>query len=254
MSKFDGFIKRSRDKEIESDLEDHFERYKIQPLESLNLFPVYVRRQLLKRFLARIELFKIAMEIPGDIAELGVFRGFDLLTWANLLECYCIGNRTKIVYGFDNWLGFESLHKNDGVEDKEAERYIGAYSPSQYEDELRDAIKIFDKDRFIPEKKRIELVKGNISSTVPEFLNANPGIKFSLVHFDCDMYEPTISALRAIWTHLSIGGVMIFDEYAIKEWPGETAAVDEFFHDKDVDIKTFSWTNSPAAFLIKKSH
>ena len=29
------------------------------------------------------------------------------MTWANLLESYSIGNRTKIVFGFDNWKGFD---------------------------------------------------------------------------------------------------------------------------------------------------
>jgi hypothetical protein len=44
--------------------------------------------------------------MQDDIAELGMFRGLGLMTWANLLESYCIGDRTKIVYGFDNWKGF----------------------------------------------------------------------------------------------------------------------------------------------------
>jgi hypothetical protein len=252
MKKFDGFIKRSRDEEVESKLRDHFNKYGFEPLESLNLFPVYARRQLLKRFLARVELFQLTINIPGDIAELGVFRGFDLMTWANLLECYCIGNRTKMVYGFDNWEGFEVLHDLDGGEDLDAERYEGAYSPKEYENELKAAIEIFDSDRFIPEKNRVVLVKGDITTSVSEYLEKNPGIRFSLIHFDCDMYKPTINSLSAIWDRLSHGGIAIFDEYAIKDWPGETAAVDEFFKNKSVELKTFSWTNSPAAYLIKK--
>ena len=48
------------------------------------------------------------------------------------------------------------------------------------------------------------------------------------------------------------GGVVIFDEYALKEWGGETQAVDEFFADKPgVVVKTFSHTNSPAGYVVK---
>jgi hypothetical protein len=48
------------------------------------------------------------------------------------------------------------------------------------------------------------------------------------------------------------GGVVIFDEYAIADWPGETAAVDEFLADKPtVRLQTFSWTNAPVAYLVK---
>jgi hypothetical protein len=249
--KFDGFIKRPQDSKIDDLLSSHFESNQFSPLESLNLFPVYARRQLLKRFLARVELFKMTLEVPGDIAELGVFRGFDLMTWANLLEIFSIGDRTKIVYGFDNWKGFEKITSKDGNIDESAHRNVGAYSPELFEESLKQALDIFDKDRFIPEKKRVELLKGDISITVPHFIKMNPGARFSLVHFDCDLYEPTLDALEAIWPRISRGGVVIFDEYALKDWPGETKAVDEFLEDKDVKIKTFPWTNSPAGYLIK---
>ena len=44
----------------------------------------------------------------------------------------------------------------------------------------------------------------------------------------------------------------MFDEYGIPEWPGETKAVDEWIADKpELKLKTFTWTNAPAAYLIK---
>jgi hypothetical protein len=46
--------------------------------------------------------------------------------------------------------------------------------------------------------------------------------------------------------------MVLFDEYAIHDWPGETMAVDEFFRDKpQVEIKTLTWTNTPGAYVIK---
>ncbi len=117
---------------------------------------------------------------------------------------------------------------------------------------LDEALAVFDADRFIPQKPRIKLVDGNIAETVPRFLDENPGIRFSLVHFDCDVYEPTKIALEALWPRISRGGVVLFDEYALKEWPGETKAVDEFLADyPEARLKTLPWTNSPAAYLIK---
>jgi hypothetical protein len=52
------------------------------------------------------------------------------------------------------------------------------------------------------------------------FLGENPGVRFSLVHFDCDLYRPTKAALAAIWPRVARGGVLIFDEYAIPAWGG----------------------------------
>ena len=219
------------------------------------MFPILVRRQLLKRFLAHLELFKQTLEVPGDIAELGVFRGLDLMTWANLLETYCIGDRTKIVYGFDNWKGFQELSSEDGKEIKapDVQKVVGGFSPERYLEELKEAIAIFDADRFIPWKPRIKLVIGSIEETVPSFIKDNPGVRLSLIHFDCDLYKPTKVALENFWSILSRGGIMLFDEYSIPDWPGETKAVDEFLATKsDIKIKTLPWTNAPAGYIVKK--
>jgi hypothetical protein len=252
LDKSDGFAKSTLDSEVEARIAEHCARFAIDPLTAVKHFPVLARRQLLKRFLAHVELFKLALEVPGDIAELGVFRGLGLFTWANLLEAYCIGNRTKTVYGFDNWQGFTELAPQDAWPSDEAGKVIGGFDPGGYLDELADAIAIFDSDRFIPFKPRIKLIEGQIEETVPRFLAENPGVRFSLVHFDCDLYRPTKAALDAIWERVARGGVLIFDEYAIPAWAGETAAVDEFLaRIPEARLKTFAWTNVPGAYLVK---
>lgn len=252
MRDFDGFKKAGIDSSIENLLEEHYKKFNIDALDAVKLFPVLARRQWLKRFLAHVDLFKMTLDVPGDIAELGVFRGLGLMTWANLLEAYCIGDRTKTVYGFDNWKGFVEFDKKDGKSIKEVQKTVGGFSPERHYDELLEAIKIFDADRFIPWKDRVKLVVGNIEETVKSFTEENPGVRFSLIHFDCDLYKPTKIALEYLWPLLSRGGVMLFDEYSIPDWPGETKAVDEFFADKKyVNIKTLSWTNAPAAYIVK---
>lgn len=251
--KFDGFQKTGSDADIEALLARHCDTHGVTPLEAVKLYTVLARRQWFKRLLAHVEMFKMTLDVPGDIAELGVFRGQGLFTWANLLESYCIGDRTKTVYGFDNWSGFGEFSAEDGATDEQLHKVPGGFSPAEFRKELTDAIGIFDADRFIPWKKRIELVDGDICRTVPEFLDDNPGVRFSLIHFDCDLYLPTKMALQGMWPRLSRGGVLVFDEYAIKGWPGETAAVDEFFADiPGVAVKTFAWTNTPAGYVVKQ--
>jgi hypothetical protein len=250
---FDGFPKSGLDAHIEELLDAHFAKFGFTPLDALKHFTVYARRQWLKRFISHLELFKLTLDVPGDIAELGVFRGMGLFTWANLLESFCIGDRTKVVYGFDNWEGFNEFAEEDGQEIERAHKVRSGFSPKNFYDELINAIKIYDSDRFIPNKARIQLVKGDIETTVREFVEKNSGVRFSLVHFDCDMYAPTKAALTSLWPILSRGGVFIFDEYSIHDWPGETKAVDEFFQDKqDVRIKKFQWTNTPGGYIVKE--
>ena len=250
---FDGFRKTGLDAVVEAKLADHCQQFGIDPLAAVNLFPVLLRRQNLKRFLAHTELFKLTLDVPGDIAEVGVFRGLGLMTWTNLLESYAIGDRTKVVYGFDNWQGFTELAPEDGANVDEVQKQTGGFSPAAYKTELENAIAIFDEDRFIPWKPRIKLIEGQVEQTAPQFVSDNPGIRFSLIHLDCDLYKPTKAALESFWPRLSRGGVILFDEYAIKDWPGETQAVDEYFASlPNIKIRTLPWTNAPAGYVIKE--
>jgi hypothetical protein len=246
--------KGALDLEVEQRIAAHIERHHLDGLDVLKLFPVLVRRHWLKRFLAHVEFFRMALDVPGDIAELGVWRGAGLMTWANLLESFAIGNRTKVVYGFDNWSGFSSgLAPEDGPEIPAAGKTAGGFSPEAYYGELREAIALFDADRFIPQKARVVLVEGDIESSVPRFVAEHAGVRLSLVHFDCDLYRPTRAALAALWPIVSVGGVVLFDEYGIHDWPGETQAVDEFLaQHPGLRLRTLNWTNTPAAYLVKE--
>lgn len=248
----DGFKKSASDAGIEERIAAHCQQFGLTPLDAVKHFSVLARRQALKRFLAHVDLFKMTLDLPGDIAELGVFRGAGLMTWANLLEAYCIGDRTKVVYGFDNWQGFAELAAEDGKPDQASGKVVGGFNPHDYLPELESAIAIFDSDRFIPQKPRIRLIQGQIEDSVPAFVRDNPGVRFSLVHFDCDLYQPTRAALEALWERVVRGGVLVFDEYAIADWPGETRAVDEFIRDlPGLRLQTFAWTNVPGAYLVK---
>jgi hypothetical protein len=174
------------------------------------------------------------------------------MSWANLLEAYGVGDRTKVVFGFDNWAGFTGFSPEDGATRAAAHKAVGGFNPAPFKKELLDAIALFDQDRFVPWKARVKLIDGQIEQTVPHFLKENPGVRFSLVHFDCDLYAPTKAALAAIWPRVSRGGVVIFDEYSIHDWPGETQAVDEFLATVPrAKLKKFPWTNAPAAYLVK---
>ena len=98
----------------------------------------------------------------------------------------------------------------------------------------------------------MKLIDGDIEESAGKFAEENPGVRFSLIHFDCDLYAPTKAALDAFWPRVSRGGCLLFDEYGMKEWPGETKAVDEFLSENpELRLKTLDWTNVPAAYLVK---
>lgn len=250
---YDGRANFQADDEIEALLEEHFERHELSRREVCRNFQIYTRRVFLKRFLAHYELFRQTLDLPGDIVELGVYRGASLMAWANFLEVRCMGDRAKQVIGFDNWQGFTAFDPKDGKEDLRVNKVLGGYNGGAFKEILLDAIAIFDQDRFIPHKPRILLVDGDIEQTVPRFVEEQPGLRISLLHIDCDLYRPTRTALEALWPRVVPGGMLIFDDYGVRPWEGESLAADEYFADKGVMFKRFDWAMSPGAYVVKGS-
>lgn len=248
----DGRLNFSHDDHIENRLKEHFLKFGVDENTIWKNFPIYTRRSVLKRFLAHYELFQKTINLPGDIVELGIFRGSSLLTWANFLEIRNMGDRQKKVIGFDNFMGFTEFDEKDGKQVSEVEKNLGGFNSESFEESLYDAISIFDSDRFIPYKKRIHVVKGDIQETLPQYFSENPGIRISLLHFDVDLYKPTLLALKVLWPLVVKGGVVAFDEYAIPPWEGESQAVDEFFSDKNVVINRYDWSSNPGGYIIKE--
>ncbi len=249
--RFDGRVNFAADDQTEARLEGHFRKFSISPTEIWKNFPIYTRRLHLKRFLAHYELFRMVVDLPGDILELGVFRGASLMSWANFMEIRCMGDRQRRVFGFDNFAGFTAIEEKDGAVSKQVDKVTGGFDPSGYEEMLRDAIDIYDSDRFIPYKARVSLIKGDVEKTIPAFVAENPGIRLSLVHFDVDLYRPTLVALQHLWPLVVRGGVVAFDEYGIPPWEGESKAVDEFFASQKIELRRFTWSSNPGAYLVK---
>lgn len=248
---FDGRKNWPADHQIERMLEEHFDKFDVSCREICRNFQIYARPVFLKKFLAHYEFYLQAMQLPGDIVELGVYRGASLFSWAKFMEIRNMGDRHKRVIGFDNFKGFGELDRKDGVETPDVGKKPGGFDSGTFEESLRDAIQIFDADRFIPYKARIVLVKGDIEETVPAFVEKNPGLRISLLHFDVDLYRPTLIGLQQLWPLVVPGGIVLFDEYGIPPWEGESKAVDEFFGGKQVAIKRLDWCPNPGGYLIK---
>jgi Macrocin-O-methyltransferase (TylF) len=168
------------------------------------------------------------------------------LAWANLIEVFAPHSQ-KVVIGFDTFSGFAGeLHLP--------------------EDKANATRLMEDRQKFLPRSPeelgsiaatlglghRIKLVSGDAVTTIPDFVQANRGIRFSLLHLDFDVYEPTATALESLFSLLVPGGIVVLDEYGNRGW-GESDAVDNFFAGQDVKFERFGWSPGPAAFVIKRA-
>ena len=224
--------------------------------EVMQAFPAYTRRQLLTRFLAYYELFKLIQNTPGWIAEVGVYHGFSFFSLGKFLEIFCMGDKTRKIIGFDNFNGFTPLSPEDGPEDEACGRFAGGTNPSGFKKEFLDLLDAANADGFAPWAKRMLVVDGDARLTIPMYCEENPGLRLSMIHIDVDIYEPVKVALENLYPRLLPGGVLVLDEFAHKDWPGESLAVERCFKENGwrlPKLQTFGWVGTPTTYLIKDS-
>ncbi|MFH1031499.1 MAG: TylF/MycF/NovP-related O-methyltransferase [Chloroflexota bacterium] len=200
----------------------------------LENFTKYVRRQNLTRFLAQYEIYKQLLSVKGSIIECGIYRGFGLMSWANLSAILEPVNLTRRIYGFDTFEGFPAVHEKDkGQSSKVGVRSLRSDSFK----ELGQLIKIYDKNRYLGHINKVGLIRGDASRTIPEFIKKNKHLVVSLLFLDFDLYEPTKVAIEHFFPRMPKGAIIAFDELDNPLWPGETMALLETIGINRLEIK-----------------
>jgi hypothetical protein len=245
----------TRDQSVLSQLEE-LVKEKGHPLRHvLALWPCYIQRVNLTRFLAHYELFKHIIDLPGCVVEIGVGRGSSFFTWSRLMEIFCPNDRQRRVYGFDWFEGLKNFTGQDGRQTESSHYVEGGWSTAAAADEVRRLVSIVNEDNIISKSVRCQLIEGDVEETIPRFLEENPGLRIALLHLDADMYKPTKAALKHLYPRVLRGGVVVFDEYGMIPWQGETNAADEYFlkTGENVVMKKFPWSLNPHGYFIKQS-
>lgn len=245
---FDGNLRDKNYWKILSEIQKN-RNYSLEDM--LRQWPAYVMRRDLPRFLSHYELFKKVVDLPGCIIDLGVWKGTSFFTWSSLLEIFTPYDRSRKVYGFDTFAGLQKFDQKDGKNDETVQKNVGGYFAT--EDEVANLVEIHNSDNMIPGTKRSNLVVGDIKDTLPTFLEKNPGLRISLLHFDMDLYEPTLKALEILYPRVLAGGVICFDEFGLVPWQGETLAVEEYFKKINIRpvIKKHPFAQTPHGYFIK---
>lgn len=208
-------------------LEALFSSARGSQVEKLENFACYVPRQSMARFLCLSEIFKMVLNVQGDVMECGVNWGGGLMTFAQLSAILEPVNLQRRIVGFDTFNGFEAVSPQDEhATIQTAERRAGGYKAESLDD-LQRTVALFDSNRFIGHIQKVELVAGDVAKTVPAYLEREPQTVVSLLHLDLDLYEPTKVCIEHFLPRMPKGAVIIFDELNNRTWPGETMAVME---------------------------
>ena len=178
-------------------------------------WPLYVGKVNLARNLSITDLFKSTLSIPGDIVEFGCWKGSTTMLLAPLLSI-SDPSGPKMLHVFDSFEGLTQFHEVDAP----AIDQLGQYQGSRQH--LENCAKLADVHEMLV------IHEGRIETTLPMFAKQNQQTRFSFVYCDTDLYKATATILENVWGLLSIGGLMVFDQWNMSEFPGEGIAVNEF--------------------------
>lgn len=215
------------------------EKYGWEALWSIaDHWPLFAGLANISRRLAIYELVKKVIDLPGHFCELGCWQGTNLVYLAKLIDLLRPQGYVEVI-GFDS---FEGLQNFDHQKDSSPLGWEGRYkgNPELLEDVLR-LYKLEDG---------VQLVKGRIEDTLPRFLEERKDIRFSFIYLDVDLYSPTKLGIELLYPRLLKGGIMVFDQYNVAHWTGETSSVHELLGD-DVQIHGVPFTRQPTAYIIK---
>ena len=211
-------------------LVDYVESSESSLSDKFDNFAKYVQRGTISRFLARYEIYRRQLTVPGSILDIGVGRGASLFTWAQLSEILEPTNYTREIVGFDTFEGVPSIDPLDRNSHNTGSNLLreGGFAPEAgMFDDIQRAISVFDVSRHLGHIPKVSLVKGDVTETLPKFIEDHPHTMVSLLHIDADLYGPTKIALETVIDRIPRGGIILFDELCAKQYPGETIALAE---------------------------
>lgn len=153
------------------------------------------------------QLLRLTASVEGDTAECGVYRGA-----SSYLICSSNQGTEKHHFMFDSYEGLSQPKLEDG-------EYWSEGCLSANEDIVHQNLSTL---------ANFSTLKG----WIPEKFSEVDDRKFSFVHIDVDLYQPTKDSISFFYDRLNTGGIILCDDYGFSTCPGATRGIDEFLEDK----------------------
>ena len=163
-------------------------------------------------------------QIPGGIVECGVWRGGSMMAVARTLIAQ--RDMTRDLYLFDTFEGMPPPSDNDRSLDGRSARQVLEAETKADPRSVWCVAPLEGVQRAIAsvgyDSSLTHFVKGRVEDTIP----AQAPQRIALLRLDTDWYESTRHELEHLFPRLSVGGVLIIDDYG--HWHGARQAVDEY--------------------------
>jgi len=208
--------------------------------EHENAFYLTCDTTRIAKALAHYEAFRMIGDLPGAIVECGVFKGASLVRFAAFRDL-AGATATRPIVAFDTFGPFPDTANPEDVAPRRS--FIDAAGTQSISTtQLREVL----------ERKRcwhnVELVPGDIRTTVPAYCEHHPELRIALINLDTDILEPAETVLEHLYPRLVPGGVLLVDNYGV--FPGETRAVDRLVAQERLRLRRFPFAATPT-FIVK---
>ena len=217
--------------------------------DSFNNFIFSNDKKILGKLLFRYDFYNKVKNLPGDIVEIGVFKGSGVATFSKILHIFS-PNSIKQIIGFDIFDPEKAkiiLDEKDSVNDNISMNQV--YSRVNVEDRTLENVKKTLMN--IDCNPNFELIEGDVEITLPCYIENNPGLRISLLYIDVDIERPTYIALKYLWDKVVPGGIIVLDEYEYHIFT-ESSGVDKFLKEFKMEYNLVS-TNwfAPTCYIQK---
>jgi len=157
------------------------------------------------------QLMRLTTNVEGHTAECGSYEGAGSYLMCLMNDGFSKSQKTH--YIFDSFEGMSKPSEDDGDVNWEKGNM------SRTEIVVKENLKEF---------KHFKLLKGWIPHRFSEVSKE----KFSFVHIDVDLYQPTFDSIAFFYDNMNPGGILVCDDYGYNSCPGATKACDDFLKDK----------------------
>lgn len=210
---------------------------------------LFLNSKTLSRILYMDHIYRQIIDIQGIIIDFGTRWGSNLSLFAALRGIYEPFNRHRKLVGFDTFKGFPNISEEDGSSDL---MQIGSATVTDgYVEYLTKLMEYQELINPISHIKKFELVAGDATVEIDNYLERNPETIIALVYFDFDLYEPTKKCLYAIKNYLVKGSLLAFDELNDHDSPGETKALKEVFGLNNIKLRRYRHTSRVSYFILE---
>ena len=167
-----------------------------------------------------VELATKALEVEGDLVELGCYKGDTSLVLADIIK-----DSDKKLWIYDS---FEGLPEKSAADESEIGKNFqkGELTVSKRE----------VKERFLRAELKVPVIK---KAWFKDLTKEDLPEKIALAFLDGDFYESVKDSLKLVELKMVDGGVIVIHDYNNPALPGVSQAIDEWLEGKDFKIEIY---------------